>query len=604
MCCHKLRAYLNEELNPLSRILMYIHIAACPHCRKMMEEGYLSREIRRLEDTPVPPALRDKLMADAISASRTQATPPLLRSRTQGVFTMKRALIAFGLVVVLAVIGLGILPRQGGSVALADVARAMANVKSAHMVVFDADVKTGERHTIEVWIKSPSKYRMLEEGVGEMADNGKRSVEIGTRDGVLTATIEQSKGFKGLEHIMPSLSFFNGEEAVDYLIKENDLAFVGSKPDVLADGRKAKIIELRALEGGKVLITVDDATDRLYKVMAYRKNGKLEDGLEQIEYDMEIPDSMFELRIPKNAMVLDTLTPDSPNLKAEHASIGKKLEASGAYPMWEDLNGSCYVHSKYHSGMRFRTEGNTYIYYLPKRNTYYVFGKALVTDSKIPGFKRVVNEGEFTAPYKPDISQEQVVLRLDKPGDYAEAPGSFDNLRIQNIGNSPMVITYRKRTYDYVIQGKAKLLPLGTVYQNRIVKYGGFDFPEFKSIDPEKLDFGGLPASEVKFMKQRVEENNTWWEWQETANKFKAAGAKQAGCFKYGNWGSSGSLHAGLKFESVPDSGVFLLYLPDRNVYKIMGKVRVRYNNLLHGYDKIIEDDEFEAPGQPTRLKD
>ena len=604
MNCERFRsniaAFLAGELDERSSDEHRRHAEECSNCAaELKATALLVGTLRAHPERDVPECAEARVLEglERRRGPRQQTTSRAsLRLRIKEAFTMRRTLFGFGVLVVLAAVGIGVWPRQRGNTALAQVARAMENVKSAHIVMFRFDPDTRERHLADIWIKAPSKYRMRDR-FGEEADDGKRSVRIATCNGVTTATIGPSKGRSDLEQSIPPLSFFNGEEAVRRFLADGVFGVVDERPTELPDGGKGKTIVLESRSGYKVLLTIDDATGRLARLERYQHDS-LDDGIERVDYDMDLPDSMFEPQIPKNALVLDTLTPASPNLKTKRRAIGRRLEALGADHTCT-MDGSCKFGSGYHSGIRFITEGKTDIYYLPQSNTYYVLGKALVTDSKRPGFKLVVEDGEFSASYKPDIPQWKVMIRIDKVGDFRAIPEDYWRItRIQNIGNGSLTITKHKATGDLTIQGKAKLLPLGVVYQNQVIEEKDLDLPD-RTLEPEKMDFGSLPPSEIKIMKANIDDHNRYQRRESVRGKLMAAGAKGLSSFGRGNWGSCGSYHPGLRFESVPEDGFTLYYFPERNVYRVLGTARVRYDNFRHGFVKVAKDSEFEAPCPP-----
>ncbi|MCX6345756.1 MAG: zf-HC2 domain-containing protein, partial [Armatimonadetes bacterium] len=511
MKCRSLRAYLDKELNPLSARLMRMHIAACPRCRQAIdEEPDLSREITRLEDAPVPQALRDKLMSDAVTAAASARAKivPHFRSRIQGAFTMKRILIAF--VVVLIAAGFGVLPGIKNSYALAQVANAMSNLKSMHMVITKSHSKTGKSSSEELWIKMPSKYRLITQSA-DVADDGEKTVTIQRSTESTVVTITRSQGVQGLDPTNSVLDLFNFKELVD---KFKDKVL--SRTSTTIEGQKATVFDL-----GDLIVTIDDTSSLPVRVEEYWSDGRLRKVIEHIKYNEDIPDSIFHLHIPKDALVIDTLKTSSYSAEVEQkrTQLAADLKASGAWNLawrtgvnissvYNQNTGS--VGSPAHQEMRFRPldVGKAWLFYIPQRNSYYVLGKWLVTDPKTPGFESVVQDREFPAPRKAKILQTyatRVILQNAKPGEYAEW------MNLQNIGPGPLTIiekhTWRDGTV-YEIKGRAKHIPDGKEYKNETATFEELINRPYDSPYPAKLYWGNMSPEQIEAHKGYVEYHN------------------------------------------------------------------------------------------------
>lgn len=93
------------------------------------------------------------------------------------------------------------------------------------------------------------------------------------------------------------------------------------------------------------------------------------------------------------------------DLYIKRKEMNEKLLAEGAELICNIPQGSCG--SLFHTGIRFSYLGGNEVYgvyYLRKLNTYYVVGKAEVTDSIKPEFNKTVEDQKIDAPYKPDTS--------------------------------------------------------------------------------------------------------------------------------------------------------------------------------------------------------
>lgn len=442
---------------------------------------------------------------------RTTTSPLPLRSHIQGVFTMKRRTVVVGLVAVAVAVGLAVLPGLQSNRALAGVANAIANANSIHLVIKKAHTKTGERSIEELWIKLPSQYR-LRSGYGEVADNGQKTIRVHISNGVTTATISASEGLKGLDPTSSYLTLFNFRELVE---KFGDKVLSRTSTR-LSDGRMATIFDF-----GDCRFTVDDATNLPVRIEDYRSDGSLKKVIEHIEYDVEIPDTVFDLQIPKNAIVIDTLTPSasSPEVERDRSRIAAKLESSGAWKLawrigapissvYSQNSGS--VASPAHPGMQFRPleYGKAWLFYIPKRNSYFVLGKWHITDGKTAGYSLTVQDREFPAPRKPQLlapRAPRVCVQNAKPGEY----NNWTNL--QNLGPGPLTII-EKHSWNggtfYEIQGRAKHIPDGKEYKDETATFEELINRPYDLPYPTKPYWGNLPPEEIKSRKGYIDYHN------------------------------------------------------------------------------------------------
>lgn len=606
MRCPDLRAYLDRELGPLSRMLMRTHVAFCPRCRKAVEEEPdLSRGIRRLEDTPVPQALRDKLMSDAMTAAasaRATVASSRPKSPLRGVVTMKRAIIAAGVIAVATVIGLGIWPSNRGNAVLAQVARAMENVKSVHLTGYEIHGENRERRDFELWIEHPAKFRL--KGVGsktyEMADDGTKRVMLNWSRGTCSVTVSRSES---LPAGFPALSWFSGEG----LLNTTKMGIVESRSETLPDGRPVKIIVLAGMDPDyyKTVITIDEATDLLVDVEEYRK-GKLETKMENFEYNADLPDSLFEIKIPANAQVFDKRhpKPESAERKALKDRINENMRAEGAHQICS-LGAGDTCGTPNHSGLQFQMagEGITYIWYAKSRNAYYVFGKAIATDSKKRGYRRTVEDGWLIAPYKPDRRPGTFQMRIDRPGDYRElllpndhGHNGFGAERIQNVGKGPLILM--EEVCGIRFYGEAKVYPQGKVYHDGEIAHlheirspGNGDY-----YDIAKADFGNLPGSEVKAMKADMVEHNRAW--RRFNHNVQVAREKLRNTVEHQGLSVGPGYTAQDRYFKVdPETGTVLFYIPSRDSIYVAGRARLVQRRFFRRTERIVENEEVEAPG-------
>ncbi|UCC68785.1 MAG: hypothetical protein JSV79_02300, partial [Armatimonadota bacterium] len=147
----------------------------------------------------------DKELADLLKAARAlpgagarhkavSAMATAAGSRRWSSISWRRPVLAAAFVVVLVASGLWLLPKRH-TVALADVARAMASVQSAHFVVW-----TGQQPVGEVWVKGPEKCLIRAEGgLDVAADDGQRTISLERRGGPqLLAIVQPARCMTGL----------------------------------------------------------------------------------------------------------------------------------------------------------------------------------------------------------------------------------------------------------------------------------------------------------------------------------------------------------------------------------------------------------------------
>ena len=250
------------------------------------------------------------------------------------------------------------------------------------------------------------------------------------------------------------------------------------------------------------------------------------------------------------------------------------------------------------------TEEPTYIYYFKSRNAYRIFGKVRVTDTKIRGYRRVVEDGWLAAPYKtdkvPDLPGE-FQMRIDKPGDYREffLPDDhhgFGAERIQNIGNGPLILMMEGASI--IFYGEAKVYPQGTVYHDgqmaelqRICSRGPND-----QYDIANADFGNLPTSEIKAMKAEMEKHNAayrrFYRDQEIARGLVPDDAERTGPWCPGYGGQDNY------FLTDPEVGMTLYYIPSRDSIYVAGRAKLVYrDSRFRRIERMVENEEVKAPG-------
>ncbi|UCC69173.1 MAG: hypothetical protein JSV79_04440 [Armatimonadota bacterium] len=379
----------------------------------------------------------DKELADLLKAARAlpragarqkavSAMATAAGSRRWSSISWRRPVLAAAFVVLLLASGLWLLPKRH-TVALADVARAMASVQSAHFVVW-----TGQQPVGELWVKGPEKCLIRAEGGLDAADDGQRTISLERRGGPqLLAVVQPARSMTGLGELsegMTYLDWLSGPGLTHSVLETGGAKMISTEEVALPDGRRAVNVTLAVPTPSgptpeKMVITVDPDTDLVIaweRFIAWERAGEGHGGLrvDRIDYDVEVPDSLFSLDIPTDAVVVDLLTPPSDGLTAKGQALAKEAEAMSADVIFDggpdhSHGGSCGT--SYHTNLRFQflDRNATSIYYLPDRNTYCVAGRVLALTSDSSGFSQVVEDDEFVPPALPDSTPDQMIAKAE-----------------------------------------------------------------------------------------------------------------------------------------------------------------------------------------------
>jgi outer membrane lipoprotein-sorting protein len=451
----------------------------------------------------------------AVSAMAEAA--PAAGSRRRSSISWRRAVPAAAFIVVLVASGFWLLPKRQ-TVALADVARAMANVQSAHLVGWRVDEDTGDRHAIEAWFEGPSKYRIWTEGREDVADDGETLVLVSSLGSVglpRIAEIRRSGDPYDLEDGMTYLDLLKGAGVMQAALDNSGARLTESIPVTLPDGRTGADLVLSVAGSADYptwVLTVDADTDLLVQWEIYA-DGELWEKVERTEYDVDIPDSIFTVEIPEDALVFDQRWSAPPEVRAEREAMADRLKEAGGAFVCKFVDHDEWVHgtsgSGHHSKLFFRwlDRDPMIIYYLPDENVYHVLGRALAYLEDGSGFWQVVEDAEFVPATPPDTSPE---------------------IRIAE-------------------------------WESRLS-------PEVKA------------------------------EREAKRKELRAAGGQPIADIPSGRC-SSGS-HPKVWFKCLADDGIEVYYLPDRNVYYVIGKALV----WSADFEEVVEDAEVPAPGEPEGL--
>lgn len=369
--------------NRHNRLTAFIHKTLCATCRRSKTEWTrLSRGIERLEDEQFPPSLDETLLSDAMRASAAARTTSTRRPRALEALTMRRLAYAAAFVVIILIAGAFLFPRIQGNAAIADAMRAMASVKTCHFTGWTFD-KDGNRAEIEGWFKSPGRMRVHNGGSHEsLLRDGKEIIFEADRVTISKNDLDAQSMFVGGLLRRAASSFF---------VK------VDVKKTVLPDGREALIItgrERQRYYTGKIVFTVDQATDLMVSMREYDKQNQLTMEIDGFEYDVPIADSVFEMNVPDGVTVVDLITPPTPDqlewrLKEKQRLIQAKAEVAISLSKGSDEI----------RGYRFECirAGGLLVFYIPGRNVYRVLGSALVEGPD--GFAQTVEDGDIRLPH-------------------------------------------------------------------------------------------------------------------------------------------------------------------------------------------------------------
>lgn len=316
MRCDSLKTYLDNELNPFSRLVMRAHVTMCAECRRNARAwSRLSPQRKGLEDRPMPPTLVEKLLEDAASAAaiaRTEFTPRSQRSRLQGVLTMKRRLIAVGLVGIIALVAGALSPKADP--ALAAVVQAMSSIRNVHVTGWV--VQGGERRELEVWKAGTSRMRTNIEGAPDQVVDGKRLVEI-SQDSVVIKSSGNILGPEGTN----AMEWLSGDFWQGVANRSKHPGSVKKSDGVLPGGRPALVLTLE-IGGDKMVIAIAKDTNLVARVQDYDSKNELTLDMQHIEYNVDIPAEVFDPKYPASAQVIDMLNPKTSDRYPNGKSCG------------------------------------------------------------------------------------------------------------------------------------------------------------------------------------------------------------------------------------------------------------------------------------------
>ena len=404
MLCENLAAYVDGESRPLGRLLMRAHLRLCSKCQSDIGAwNELHGAMRAADDAPVPPDLRGRVLREALVAGNEREAATVSHRHLREVLTLKRIVSVTVLLVALIAGVLWRLPRQGDGAALADVEAAMARVKSIHLTGRGLDAKTGQEREFEGWIDG-TKYRILDE-VEDIIDDGEKRLLIRTDGDRVTAFIDP--GGESQEF----LALFLRSNVIAEAIEKGKRRLTSQSQIVLPDGRRAEKLVFSVSDSGssdRVVLIIDAKTDLVEGLETYGADGGLRLSIDWIEYDVVIPDSVFQVEIPGNAVVIDRLSRSAAGQDASWEDLRKAAEellAAGAVRVLmhpPDSKIGVASERSYHPELRFTPmdRKGLIVLYSPARDVYHVLGKALVEEQD-DSRRTVVENGEYTPPGPP-----------------------------------------------------------------------------------------------------------------------------------------------------------------------------------------------------------
>ncbi len=363
----------------------------------MNNEEFDSRFTRALEQSlpPFSPNVKARAL-EAVARCRPVRARLHLRRR----LVLTTVIVVAG---VLAGLALWQSPGRRGDAALAAMVRAMTNVKSAHFIGEQLDLSTENYVPVECWVKGPTKLRFRTGEIEDEIHDGQKKVVINLRTDPPIVRISSEDmpdpgmavGLRGAG--LSYLNLFRGEIALERMDMHD--AQITSKEVTLPDGRAALVVEAVIREHCNIFTIAAD-TDLIISWERY-DDGRLRHRIHQVEYDIEIPDSVFVAEIPEGAIVVDRRLAASTT--PEQSGKVSQVTLDEPVPICT-LDGG-YCGSPFHTRLNFKIiSGPTTITYLPRENVYRVQGEARVRGL---GVDKVVKNADFLAPEPPDVTVEQ-----------------------------------------------------------------------------------------------------------------------------------------------------------------------------------------------------
>ncbi len=399
--------------------------------------------------------------------------------------------------------------RHGMNVALADVANALQQVHSVHYVGWDPNQgqRKGGRDHIEGWFEG-RRGRTIEGDVLDDIIDENGVMEIRREYGAVAVTIdalpaEVAQAFAEGKGIIAALPLLWPQAAEDALNQRGEVV-THEERQSLPNGQTVTVFDLT---NGRQLtrMTVDEETKLVLHIEHY-ESGMLVGAIEEIEYNVDIPDEVFKVSIPKGASVVDRrLTSPSVGSPPVRRSRMRSM-VTREIPVLNSGGMGGYYGCPFHTKIHFevRSGDDATVVYLPKKNAYRVKGRVRVVGL---GMDRVVENSDFVASTPPDVTPEQwqeqqaqqhweMARRMPSPevqaqrrakGKELRAAGakslgtcggmfSTSGIAFEVLNNQMIEIWYLPRRGEFYVMGKA-LVRRDDFNFSRIVENGWIKVP-------------------------------------------------------------------------------------------------------------------------------
>ena len=309
-------------------------------------------------------------------------------------------------------------------------------------------------------------------------------------------------------------------------------------------------------------------------------------------------------------------------MDAKRRAEAEALGASGKADLICRIPMGTSCGSAFHEGLRFVDLGPSAmtVFYLPERNAYRVFGKALVYEPE-GTFKQVVEDGEVAMSLPPDHSSEEVRKQETSPELPADVKASREakdrelrsagakqcsnfggrggmcgspyhaGIIFENLGPYGMALYYLPDRNAYYVMGKARVYNMSGKGSKQVVEDGEIAAPgpPQNLAEPQEPKLKPTPP-DVKAARDAK------------AKELEATGGIQIAAFNHGMCGSP--YHQGVTFKCTDpfEYGFRVFYMRTRNAYYVIGRAAVS-NATAAGSVQTVEDTEIAAPGPPEKTK-
>jgi hypothetical protein len=404
---------------------------------------------RALRSAPAPlpsASLRERLLAQLpgdLVGEPTLSRPAVKRLRWGWV------------ALVLAATALVLVWRHPDRSVVAQMVESMSGVRSAHLVGH-----SGDGSKIEGWYKAPNRFRLDGPGGRVMADDGERLVVYDPLYALFEERPSESQvGTAGGQ--CPEWDWFTPDAFIRRTaIPELDGGSVRQRQAIGEGGQAYEVVELELAGQWRFVLYTDPQTHLIAKIEQFGSTGSQyvpAGGWDRIQYHVPVDDGLFVFEPPPQVRVVKTDDPQEKRTWREAQM--RRLDADpDLFAVLRSGPGSSS--NGLHPRLRFKNVGQDAcrVYYRPSNNTYEIIGCVLVTPD---------NEVTEDAVYHPTGEPALTTVLLEKGGRGAHCGLLYDSpFRLQNVADRPLTVEYRKLFDDYLIEGKALLIPSGEVLED------------------------------------------------------------------------------------------------------------------------------------------